>query len=107
MSSHEAPPKLLDRGDASLVAVTRQGVLHRHAVPFVPREDSALPVRGYNRQGQSAGDRVHSAEKSAVANRLRILLSRQLQSMGLEGNRRASLRDRRAGTDRDIRSFWR
>jgi len=107
VSKHETPTQLLDCGNAPVVAVTRQGVLHRHAVPFVPRQDAALPVRGYNRQGQSAGDRVHSAEKSAVANRLRILLSRQLQSMGLEGNRRASLRDRRASADRDIRSFWR
>lgn len=108
MSKHETPTQLLDCGNDHVVNDTWSAIRNCQAFACLSRTNSAFSVRNAGGVEKDCRDRVRSpAKETAVANRLRLLLSRQLQSMGIPFNRRASLRDRRASADRDIRSFWR
>lgn len=107
MSKHETPTQLLDCGNDHVVNDTWPAIRNCQAFACLSRTNSAFSVRIASGVEEDRRCRVHTSEESKMANRLRIMLSRQLQSMGIPASRRASLRDRRAGTDRDIRSFWR
>lgn len=99
---HEAPPELLDCRYGSVVNDPRTRIRDCQAVSCILRTDPALSIRCSGGLEKNYRDRVCTAEESAVANRLRIMLSRQLQSMGIPTNRRASLRDKRAGVGRGL-----
>ena len=101
-------PELLDCRHESVVNDSRSTIRNHQALARIPRTDSTLSVRLAGGVEEGRSDRVRAAEESAVAYRLRLMLSRQLQSMGIPGNRRASMRDKRAGASRDLwLSGWR
>jgi len=97
---------LLGSGHVLLGSVARERVHNPYSIPRIQWPHSALPVWHDRWVEESSRDRVRAAEESAVAFRLRTLLSRDLQSMGVPCNRRASLQDKCRGLGENKRFSW-
>ena len=105
MRNAEAP-ELLDSGHVFLGSVEGERVHNPYSIPCIQGHHSALPVWHDRWVEEGSRDRVRAAEESAVAYRLRTLLSRDLQSMGVSGNRRASLQDKCRCLGENKRFSW-